>query len=638
MINKKILFFLVIGIFSLININAAIEISVGEGNLLRPNVPSVIINPPRINLNVTESNNSIFWDGNAWSDTRWLNIDGSNANQDVDIGIYDFYANNLFLNGNLEGLGIASFVNTTFLIDGNIADGDATLLIEADSSHNACINLTEGNDIGFSMCYDGVGLNRVMVITNTLTGYEYMWIDRTTGLIHLNNNTIVTGNLTADYFIGSGAELTDLNVTGLLNVTGDFTGFEINISFLSGAEGIGRMDLRGDPWWLGGVDFQIAENLIVDGNVTATNFFGNFEGNTSVWSRAGTNTFLTNVGDRVGIGTNDPDVLLHLFASDSDNAKIRLGTTVGYNIWRDNSDGFLKFQGDQSSFTGYSFLNDDGSVDLTILDSGNVGIGTSSPATTLHVDNPSPFTPNVLTGEDTILIEGGTSAGSGNFGGSIGFTRIATNKRLTAIATVQTGADADEMGLAFFTHPDTGNQDMVEVMRLDGGSVGIGTTKPQNTLNVIGDFNQSNGNSTFNMIYGEMWNHTDIGFVVDLITVQVYENITDLTDGSQNGFTLSNSKLTAQLSGLYRVDYSISFSGSANSEIGFSVGIGGVEQDQTHSHRTLGTGGDIGNAGGTGYIFLNQGDVVTLMARDEASPVKDINIIATNLNLMRIGN
>ncbi len=170
------------------------------------------------------------------------------------------------------------------------------------------------------------------------------------------------------------------------------------------------------------------------------------------------------------------------------------------------------------------------------------------------------------------------------------------------------------------------------------GRVGIGTSNPQNTLNVIGDFNQSNGNSTFNMIYGEMWNHTDAGFVVDLITVQVYENITDLTDGSQNGFTLSNSKLTAQLSGLYRVYYSISFSGSANSEIGFSVGIGGVEQDQTHSHRTLGTGGDIGNTGGTGYIFLNQGDVVTLMARDEASPVKDINIIAANLNLMRIGN
>jgi len=34
-------------------------------------------------------NNSLYWNGNLWSDTRWLNIDGSNANQNIDIGNYN---------------------------------------------------------------------------------------------------------------------------------------------------------------------------------------------------------------------------------------------------------------------------------------------------------------------------------------------------------------------------------------------------------------------------------------------------------------------------------------------------------------------------------------------------------------------
>jgi len=37
-------------------------------------------------------NSSVYWNGNAWSDTRWLNNNGSNANQDINIGIYDFNA------------------------------------------------------------------------------------------------------------------------------------------------------------------------------------------------------------------------------------------------------------------------------------------------------------------------------------------------------------------------------------------------------------------------------------------------------------------------------------------------------------------------------------------------------------------
>ena len=47
-----------------------------------------------VNFSQVNVNNSILWDGNAWSTTRWLNIDGSNANQNIDLSSYGLIAEN----------------------------------------------------------------------------------------------------------------------------------------------------------------------------------------------------------------------------------------------------------------------------------------------------------------------------------------------------------------------------------------------------------------------------------------------------------------------------------------------------------------------------------------------------------------
>jgi len=119
------------------------------------------------------------------------------------------------------------------------------------------------------------------------------------------DNVIVDGNITADSFIGSGAELTNLNVTGVLNVTGDFTGYEINISYLAGALGIGRIDMRGDPWYLTGTDLQIAESLLVDGNVTADNFFGTWNGSSDYVPYTGASKNVDLGSNNLTVGGND---------------------------------------------------------------------------------------------------------------------------------------------------------------------------------------------------------------------------------------------------------------------------------------------------------------------------------------------
>ena len=143
-------------------------------------------------------NDSIYWDGNAWSDTRWLDIDGGNANQDINIGIYDFTANDGYfdeintthLRGNLGGaidmagdpwtltgvdfeivkdlqvdgdihsIGTGSWFNQTLLISGDhpvSTNSDATLVIGSEVNYISCINLTEGGNLGFQICYDGTG-------------------------------------------------------------------------------------------------------------------------------------------------------------------------------------------------------------------------------------------------------------------------------------------------------------------------------------------------------------------------------------------------------------------------------------------------------------------------------------------------
>ncbi len=57
-----------------------------------------------------------------------------------------------------------------------------------------------------------------------------------------------------------------------------------------------------------------------------------------------------------------------------------------YKIARDTITGFLDFQGSQAVFTGYDFISDDNTSLLTIIDNGNVGIGTTSPSTRLDIN------------------------------------------------------------------------------------------------------------------------------------------------------------------------------------------------------------------------------------------------------------
>ena len=115
---------------------------------------------------------------------------------------------------------------------------------------------------------------------------------------------------------------------------------------------------------------------------------------------AGTVLFATGSG-RVGIGTTDPGCQLDIRMEPTNNGdQLRLGNASNYYKMGRGADGFLHFQGTQGGFTGYTFKNDDGSVDLSILDSGHVGIGCAVPSAQLAVSGAIAAGGNILPGAD----------------------------------------------------------------------------------------------------------------------------------------------------------------------------------------------------------------------------------------------
>jgi len=146
------------------------------------------------------------------------------------------------------------------------------------------------------------------------------------------------------------------------------------------------------------------------------------------------------------------------------------------------------------------------------------------------------------------------------------------------------------------------------------------------------------GNITGNQIYGEMWNKDDNSFeTIDLVTSNVYVRATNLTAGSLNGFSYANGNLTAQVKGTYSVNAKIgAIAAAIAGEYGMKVYINDVGQNNCYDHEEP----SISPIGFiiTCLIPLNVGDRVNIRFDDHSNPVRDLNLLNANINLVRVGD
>jgi streptogramin lyase len=240
------------------------------------------------------------------------------------------------------------------------------------------------------------------------------------GTLHMTGNVIPTANETYD--LGSSTmRFRDLFLSG--------TTIHIGTTSLSADPITGGLVVA-TPTSVqpltGGGDI-VACNVQVSGTVSAETFIGDgslltgiVSGGGSLWSQSSSNLYV--VGSNVGIGMTNPTSQLHVVGDTRIEGNLtvngtqtivntNIGTTEQLIITNDGTGPALVIN--QTGSQPVLDVQDDGVSVLKIIDGGNVGLGTTLPQSTLHVEGDMNVTgifgDNLLATAPYLVFDGTTS-------------------------------------------------------------------------------------------------------------------------------------------------------------------------------------------------------------------------------------
>jgi len=200
---------------------------------------------------------------------------------------------------------------------------------------------------------------------------------------------------------------------------------------------------------------------------------------------AGTTAVTIDTSQNVGIGTTSPATKLVIEGGTSTD-QFRLGTGSNYyQIGRESvTTGYLNFYGTQSGANGYVFGGINGER-MRIDSSGNVGIGTSSPANVLQVAKNQ-------TADTAIVV---SNAGTANAATTMSFVLAESTTPQGWFRRYRDGTGITEIGytdiLTFSGNVDTTKTERMRITSAGGISFGSSGT----AYGTSGQILQSNGNA-----------------------------------------------------------------------------------------------------------------------------------------------
>lgn len=246
--------------------------------------------------------------------------------------------------------------------------------------------------------------------------------------------------------------------------------------------------------------YTTSQDAIVIGR---NNSPGGFGVNDIVLSTAGSERFRINASGNVGIGTSTPAAKLHIIGSSTVSSQVNVAAVIGAAVTSDvligSINGNTPFIASQGA---YPLVFRTNNADAVRIDaSGNVGIGVVPSASTarfLQMDNGGVF---------------GTQGANANFVSNVNFD-FGWKYAATGAAAQYYQSGGQHIFYNFLAGIAGNAATAIERMRITvDGNVGIGTSAPQATLDVVGSIRSSGTNGTIQQVD-----------TIDDVSIQIYSD------------------------------------------------------------------------------------------------------------------